>query len=96
RLFTLLPYTTLFRSDESRFGASSDDEVAQSVGVALGIGLAGAQRLSLFEEPTDLDQELALGRVLIRGSRVGGQIEADDSDAAGVDRKSTRLNSSHV
>src|SRR5699024_4248760 len=46
----------LLGDDESRFGPSGDDEIAQFVGVALGIRLAGAQRLSLLEEPTDLDR----------------------------------------
>src|SRR5256885_14878255 len=88
---TLFPYTTLFRSDPLQL---------------LDLGLAGLVEQACFEILRDLDPEhpeLTLvvehddrvtcrtGRLLVRGEQ--GILERADER---VDRKSTRLNSSHL
>src|SRR5699024_4414545 len=59
--------------DEARGGAPGDDQVAQLVSVLLRIGLAGAHLLSLLEEASHAEQQLALGGMLIRSTGVRRQ-----------------------
>src|SRR3546814_19987777 len=94
RTDTLLPYTTLFRSDNAfmarlmgqpgRAGDVADRPDAVHIGAAIGIGV-----------------DMALGGFHAQGLQtdvfgVGRDADGDDGVAELlVDRKSTRLNSSH-
>src|SRR5690606_41558081 len=77
---TLFPYTTLFRSDEEEPAAAGDDRGGQEDGEA------------------ELGQARGDGHQLVRDRRQ--PLDQDDPHAPvgepGLDRKSTRLNSSHV
>src|SRR5699024_12221892 len=67
---------------EARGGAPGDDQVAQLVSVLLRIGLAGAHLLSLLEEASHAEQQLALGGMLIRSTGVRRQVEPHHTDAS--------------
>src|SRR5690242_21204217 len=78
---TLFPYTTLFRSFQALFGVSLD--LAKGETVAL-VGANGAGKTTLL---------MTIAGAL-RPWR--GGIALDGTDITGQDRKSTRLNSSHM
>src|SRR3712207_7412895 len=88
---TLFPYTTLFRSDSSirqaRDLAVAEGVDEQSVVIAGDLGVAGAEGHHLLDEllfvAADRLDDLIFG------------LEPDEG-RVGVDRKSTRLNSSHA
>src|SRR5690606_40540683 len=94
RTFTLLPYTTLFRSQRASPGVAA-------LAAAAALLVAGPAR-------ADIDPHFTFGFTDLDGdytaSGAGGQFRAVASalasggpfDSAGEDRKSTRLNSSHV
>src|SRR5256885_6184282 len=77
---TLFPYTTLFRS------ARTGGEVGVGLLVADLGDVAVDAHLAFERRPHEHD----------RGARVGRQLAALPARAIGVDRKSTRLNSSHL
>src|SRR3712207_7414247 len=80
---TLFPYTTLFRSQDRAAAVGRPRGVPGGVAGAVGGGdLAGVQAA----RPAG-----GLGRV-----RRGGRRRADPGDHLDLDRKSTRLNSSHA
>src|SRR3712207_8748537 len=87
---TLFPFTTLFRSTEERRVRLTlrevmvDDPVAKRLEVLVSCGTLLAPELSDAER-NSVHQE-ALGRLKL----------AAEEDAIRVDRKSTRLNSSHA
>src|SRR5690606_41725075 len=84
RRSALLPYTTLFRSPCSEH----EEERAMSAAPTVVIGSAG-RRLYLVDWFREAFADLGLdGRVVVT--------ENDPTSAAARDRKSTRLNSSHV
>src|SRR3712207_8572389 len=87
---TLFPYTTLFRSDEVALvvGPVLTDQLA--------VELDGDVRAGLTEVPADGDRVAGL-------DGAGGDVEPgaphedpDQAETVAVDRKSTRLNSSHA
>src|SRR3546814_5721821 len=95
RTDTLFPYTTLFRAI-----AVFIAEPAEQAGVGAGqrkLCLAGkidvvAAEIILFRHPSQLQPQR--DRADRRAERALG-LEIIDAAAAGIDRKSTRLNSSH-
>src|SRR5699024_11725067 len=84
---TLFPYTTLFRSyrEQAAHGLLTDD-------VVKGV-LAGVQQ-TLSKETADNNGEAALRLLTLLDLQVF--LHAVPSDTTAIDRKSTRLNSSHV
>src|SRR5690606_41703645 len=81
------PYTTLFRS-------AVNGLLGMSVVIAL-VGIVNTMTLSIFERRRELGMVRALG---MTRQQVGRMIllEAFVIGLLGTDRKSTRLNSSHV
>src|SRR3546814_20629585 len=88
RTDTLLPYTTLFRSDHGVFGREECRVVERAID-GIGCGSIPIFALMVFRVSLAFDDNYVVGK--------GGK--ADDelwrTDLARVDRKSTRLNSSH-
>src|SRR3546814_18778035 len=90
RTDTLFPYTTLFRSLARRF----DGGLARLGGLSLVAGVAAAEALHALgldavrlKWPNDL--------VVVDGGRPGSSPGQVLRKLGGLDRKSTRLNSSH-
>src|SRR3712207_9016448 len=81
---TLFPYTTLFRSRDVRVGVEQVGSVLQRVRVPPGV-VVGEGDVGRAGQP----EAVGAGH----GAGVGRQLDHLD---AGVDRKSTRLNSSHA
>src|SRR5256885_5341813 len=79
---TLFPYTTLFRSVLQHFARHVD-----GIRVALRVGLRHRAHL--------LDPGLIDVPAVVRGAHVRGG-DAPQAPMMGLDRKSTRLNSSHL
>src|SRR3712207_8656322 len=81
---TLVPYTTLFRSDD-----------LVEHGVEHGEGPVGKQCRRALEARADLAQ-VGLGRVPHGDDELGPDEQVDLPELHHLDRKSTRLNSSHA
>src|SRR3712207_8165701 len=81
---TLFPYTTLFRSLALRLD--------EHLGLARGIGRRGAGDASEEERQDHVDLGEPARPVADHGA---GEAHQPVGDAADIDRKSTRLNSSH-
>src|SRR5690606_41996935 len=80
---TLFPYTTLFRSRRARARCC-------------GIGHERVARLRMAgHEPALVEDEPVVGRACLVGA-MGGVHDGDPGEIVSLDRKSTRLNSSHV
>src|SRR5690625_3684651 len=47
------------------------------------VSLPGAHLLAFFKEPSDPEKQLAFSRVLIGRTRIGGQIQPDNTDTTG-------------
>src|SRR5690606_41478426 len=91
---TLVPYTTLFRSFDRVAGdhAGQRDAAGGIRGAVVGLGVGGGgtgQRLRV-------DGELARAAERERVAGAAGERAVGDLDRVRADRKSTRLNSSHV
>src|SRR5207253_9036283 len=78
---TLFPYTTLFRSAELRIAAVAPMRIARSGPLATGCGIAAVATSG--------------GTLPLRALAAIPALDAGRGDAT-ADRKSTRLNSSHV
>src|SRR5690349_23415829 len=77
---TLFPYTTLFRSGVSRIHLAVDGRIRKTLRKKVRGGVDG--RLNLLLGDVDIQVEI--------------ELQGDQRAAEGTDRKSTRLNSSHV
>src|SRR5690606_41231064 len=91
-LSTLFPYTTLFRS-----GLAND--IYAQVGLVMLVGLLGKNAVLIVEFAVQSHAKgMPVVRAAIEGARVRFRPILMTSFAfiAGLDRKSTRLNSSHV
>src|SRR5256885_7921038 len=84
----LFPYTTLFRSVRQRLGQADQPRLGgDDMGMPLGAGLAGGA--------ADIDDRARRrDQVRRRGARAEERVVGTILD--GADRKSTRLNSSHL
>src|SRR5690349_23479590 len=82
---TLFPYTTLFRSDRHRIPASGDRAELPDRG---GMGNTGGRRARRAVGTRDWRRPASVGAPRVR--------ELPAAQHVGTDRKSTRLNSSHV
>src|SRR5205814_8626966 len=78
----LLPYTTLFRSQSTVSGAAIGTAVGAAVGTAVGAAAGNP----------GIGAAVGAGGGLLGGTAVG----ASNAAGANQDRKSTRLNSSHL
>src|SRR5204862_1199260 len=92
---TLFPYTTLFRSIQ-RFNSTSRGSTMYAVVKTGGkqYKVAAGEKLKVEQIPADIGAEITLDQVLAVGA--GDQIKFGTPLVSGADRKSTRLNSSHV
>src|SRR5690606_41404974 len=88
---TLLPYTTLFRSDVAGIDGAEGrlHRVAAREGFAALGRVAGDAIAGVGQVPSALDVDVV---GIVQVGRTGGRGGAEQ----GQDRKSTRLNSSHV
>src|SRR5699024_4929620 len=68
---------------KTRGGAAGNDHVTQLVRVLFRVGLPGAHLLALFKEPSDPEKQLAFSRMLIGRTRIGWQIQPDNTDTTG-------------
>src|SRR3546814_18237725 len=91
RTYTLFPYTTLFRSVRRAGAYHAGDLFGQGA-------RNGAPRIAIVEvveRRRTTDQRLGSGKArLVRGI-IGGQQQIGFGQVLKIDRKSTRLNSSH-
>src|SRR5690606_41159281 len=91
----LFPYTTLFRSEDIEIAAAQDGREARFLmepsPFARLVQLAEVRRDDLV-----LDVGCATGYSSAVLSMIAGEVVALESDSGLADRKSTRLNSSHV
>src|SRR5207249_7909935 len=90
---SLFPYTTLFRS--SQVPAAELRRVRRAAVLRSGQrGVSGAARL-LRPRPFDLRGRVEAG-LPVRSLRTRGRTDHPEHQRVSLDRKSTRLNSSHV
>src|SRR5437868_10647019 len=87
---TLFPYTTLFRSEQLVAGVERQ--------IARQFVLDGCRVFALADHHQRFDDEAAIGALFLGavGEFVGNWQHHDVGENGAVDRKSTRLNSSHV
>src|SRR5690606_41124689 len=92
---TVFPYTTLFRSGKcARADAGGDDEIV--VGVITGIGVHDLV-LGVHARRPDTKVQLDVELIeLLRGQQRLARLRGTGGQLLLGDRKSTRLNSSHV
>src|SRR5690606_41708809 len=91
--FTLFPYTTLFRSlvQEVRQVLAHQRAAVRREGAA-----AAQHRLQPRVGGPFEEERVAVAQVLQPGEDVAVVVQREDHAGGGQDRKSTRLNSSHV
>ena len=71
------------RDDEAGLGPAHRDQVPEVGVVLLDVALAGTEPEALFEEPTEVDRQGALLRILVDAARVGWNVEAWDTERSG-------------
>src|SRR5689334_24309709 len=86
-LSTLLPYTTLFRSDVTIYDISNERLAELDMFFSSQIKTAYASRSAIANAVKEA--ELVIGAVLVPGAAAPKLVTRE------IDRKSTRLNSSH-
>src|SRR5256885_9665922 len=87
---TLFPYPTLFRSEQPEDEAADVREIGDAAAATGGIGEVRSAERGLLGEP---DAEHHHRRQLDHGEE---QDDEHEREHASADRKSTRLNSSHL
>src|SRR5256885_16332077 len=88
---TLFPYTTLFRSDGMR-----DANPANRQAAAYGVGIAAQKGGAAWSDFVAASIEVLFQVTKVPDARDEEQVFATENACASIDRKSTRLNSSHL